>query len=392
MASIEKRNNGYRIVVSCGYDINGKQVRRSITYKPESGMTLKQIEKEVQRQAVLFEEQCLNGQAAADGRIKLDEYVPIYLENAKNTLSPTNYAHYQSVINKYISPALGHLKLKDIKPVHVQHFVNQLQNLEANTKTKRFAPSTVKRYYTVLQSIMHSAYKLGIIGVNPADSDRITLPKLQEQTTEIFTPDEVQELLCCLEAEPLQFKVLIHLALNTGCRRGELVGLKWSDINFTTGVLNVQRSNYKVAGQSIQSKETKTGKSRTITLPPYCIALLKHYRSEQTQYRFLLGDKWVGDNWIFTQADGQPMYPSTPTLQFDRFLKRNNLKHRKFHALRHTSATLLLSSGTNIKNVASRLGHSQLKTTDRYVHALEEADKQAANTFETMFNPALKHA
>lgn len=180
---------------------------------------------------------------------------------------------------------MGHLKLKDTKPVHVQHFVNQLQSLEVNTKSKRFAPSTVKRYYTVLQSIMHSAYKLGIIEINPADGDRITLPKLQEQTTEIFTPEEVQELLSRLESEPLQFKVLIHLALNTGCRRGELVGLKWSDINFTTGVLNVQRSN-----------------------------------------------------------------------------------------------------------VASRLGHSQLKTTDRYVNAIEEADRQAANAFEGMFNTSAKRA
>ncbi len=392
MATIEKRNNSYRITVSCGYDINGKQIKKKVTYKPDKGMTAKQIEKEVQRQAVLFEEQCLYGQTAADGRIKLDDYVPIYLENVKNTLSPLNYKYYQGAIKNYISPALGHLKLKDIKPVHIQHFVNQLQEVQAETKTKRLAPATVKRYYTILQSIMHSAYKLGIIGVNPADGDRITLPKLKEQTTEIFTPDEVQELLNCLEAEPLQFKILIHMALNTGCRRGELVGFKWSDINFITGVLTVQRSNYKLTGQPIQSKETKTGKSRCITLPPYCITLLKHYQAEQVKYRFSLGDKWQGDNWIFTQADGSAMYPTTPTLQFNKFLKRHNLKHRKFHSLRHTSATLLLSSGTNIKNVASRLGHSQLKTTDRYVHALEEADRQAANTFETMFNSNVKNA
>ena len=101
----------------------------------------------------------------------------------------------------------------------------------------------------------------------------------------------------------------------------------------------------------------------------------------------LMGDKWQGDEWIFIQADGKPMYPSTPTLQFSRFLKRHNLEHRKFHALRHTSATLLLSSGTNIKNVAARLGHAQLKTTNRYVHAVEQAEREAANTFETLLKP-----
>ena len=100
----------------------------------------------------------------------------------------------------------------------------------------------------------------------------------------------------------------------------------------------------------------------------------------------------MGDNWVFTQADGKPMYPTTPTLQFTKFLKRNDLPHLKFHALRHTSATLLLSNGTNIKNVATRLGHSQLKTTDRYVHAVEEAEKQASNTFENLFNKDRKRA
>lgn len=195
-----------------------------------------------------------------------------------------------------------------------------------------------------------------------------------------------------MESESLQFKTLIHLALNSGCRRGELVGLKWSDINFYTGVLTVQRSNYKVKGKPIQSKETKTGKRRYMTLPPYCISLLKEWKAEQGRQRLAMGDKWQGKEWVFIQADGQPMFPTTPTQMFDKFLKRHNLKHRKFHALRHTSATLLLGNGTNIKNVADRLGHTQLKTTNRYVHALDVADKQAANTFERLFNNERKGA
>ena len=175
--------------------------------------------------------------------------------------------------------------------------------------------------------------------------------------------------------------------IHSGCRRGELVGLKWSDINFNTGVLTVSRSNYKLTGEKeIKSKPTKTGKSREIILPPYVLKMLRLYRTEQMKTRLLIGDKWQGDEWIFIQADGKPMYPTTPTLQFSRFLKRAGLPHRKFHALRHTSATLLLANGTNIKNVASRLGHAQLKTTNRYVHAVEEADRQAANTLETILN------
>jgi integrase len=395
MPTIRKRNNSYEISVSCGYDINGRQIRRTTTYKPEKGMTAKQIEKEVQRQAVLFEEQCNNGTIGSDGKMKLADFVPIYLENAKHRLSPVVYEKYCRMLDICIVPMLGHLKLKDIKPIHIQRFINALEERETHLDGTggKLSSSTIRRYYTMVQSVLHSAYKLGLIGVNPADSDRITLPKVEEQTTEIFTDEELTKLLDCLEPEPLQFKLLIHLALNTGCRRGELVGLKWSDINYNTGILTVSRSNYKLTGDSeIKSKSTKTGKSRTIMLPPYCLAMLKQFRAEQAQTQLLLGDRWQGDNWIFTQADGKPMYPTTPTLQFSRFLKRNGLEHKKFHALRHTSATLLLSNGTNIKNVATRLGHSQLKTTNRYVHAVEQAEKEAANTFETLLNTNSKRA
>ena len=246
MANIRKRGNSYEITVSCGYDTNGKKIRRSTTYKPDKGMTQKQIEKEVNRQAVLFEEQCKYGRAAADGKIKFDEYVKQYLENAKNTLSEYEQRHYKRIIELHISPVIGHMKLKDITPVHIQHLVNELQEKPAKTKTEHYAPATVRRYFTILQSIFHSAYKLGIIGINPTDGDRITLPRLQEQTTDIFTRDELKTIFGYLEKEPLQFKILIHLAINSGCRRGELVGLKWTDINFNTGVLTVQRSNYKV--------------------------------------------------------------------------------------------------------------------------------------------------
>ena len=262
MATIEKRNNAYRITVCCGYDINGKQIRRRMTYTPDEKMTAKQIEKEVQRQAVLFEEQCNNGTVGTDGRMKLADFVPIYLENAKHRLSPVVYEKYCHMLDICIIPMLGHLKLKDIKPIHIQRFVNALEERTTHFDGKegKLTPSTVRRYYTMVQSVLHSAYKLQLIGVNPADSDRITLPKVEEQTTDIFTQEELGVMLDKLEAEPLQFKVLIHLALNTGCRRGELVGLKWSDIDFTTGIVTVSRSNYKLTGdKEIKSKSTKTG-------------------------------------------------------------------------------------------------------------------------------------
>lgn len=385
MASITKRKDSYFIAVSCGYDQNGRQIRRTMTYKPEPNMTEKQIQKEVQRQAVLFEEQVRNGQVSTDGRLKLADFVPVYLETAKQRLSPYVYERYTHILDLGIIPALGHLKLRDIRPLHIQRFIDDLSKRETHLDGKpgKLSPSTIRRYYTMVSSLMKSAYKLGLIGVNPAERERITLPKLEEEQTEIYSETELDKMLQALENEPLMFRVLIHMALNTGCRRGELMGLKWSDIDFKTGVLTISRSNYKLTGDAeIKSKSTKTGRSRTLVLPPYCLRMLRRYRAEQDGYRLTLGDAWHGDDWIFIQADGKPMYPTTPTQWFGKFQKCNDLPHRKFHALRHTSATLLLSNGTNIKNVASRLGHTQLKTTNRYVHAVEQAERQAANTLE----------
>ena len=385
MASILKRKDSYFIAVSCGYDQNGLQIRRTMTYKPDKNLTEKQVQKEVQHQAVLFEEQVRNGQVSSDGRLKLADYVPMYLETAKQRLSPYVFERYTHIMNIGIVPALGHLKLKDIRPLHIQRFIDDLSKRDTHLDGKpgKLSPSTVRRYYTMISSLMKSAYKLGLIGTNPAERDRITLPKLEEEQTEIFTETELDEMLEALEDEPMMFRLLIHLALNTGCRRGELMGLKWSDIDFKAGILTVSRSNYKLTGDSeIRSKSTKTGRSRTLVLPPYCLAMLRKYRAEQNEYRLSLGDAWLGDEWIFIQADGRAMFPTTPTLWFSKFQKRNNLPHRKFHSLRHTSATLLLSNGTNIKNVSARLGHTQLKTTNRYVHAVDQAERQAANTLE----------
>ncbi len=405
MATIQKRGNSYKITVSCGYDSSGKQIRKTETYKPEPGMTERQIDKSLNRFAIEFETRVQSGDYSIESKMRLSDFCPEYLEIVRDSLSPTTYSYYKRIIKNFIIPALGYLKLKDIRPLHVQMFIKNLSadnlcttkeketmpdgTVKVVTKKKKFAASSVRRYYVVLQSILHSASKLGLITNNPADSEKIELPPLEQPKTEIFTKEEAAAMLKCLDSEPLMYQVLINLAIITGCRRGELVAFKWQDIDFENGVINVNKSNYKIHGEEIKTKKPKTnGSIRSLSIPQFIIDMLKDYQTEQKLTRLKLGIQWQGEDWIFTQWSGAPMYPTTPTLWFDRFLKRNGLKHRKFHALRHTSATLLLSNGANIKTVGSRLGHSQLSTTNRYVHAVTDADVAAAQTFEDMFSPS----
>lgn len=385
MASITQRGKSYLIRVSDGFDLEGNRKSFAMTWTPEPKMTSRQIEKELARVAIEFEDSVKRGKIIRDAKMRFADWCPIYLQNVSGRLAPSTYQSYEKVIENYLNPAFGAMKLKDIHPQHVQSFVRNLQEPTAGIQHK-LSPSTIKRVYSVLQAILHNACKLGYIPENPATRDRIELPSTDDPEVDIFTKEEIERILDLLQNEPLMYQSLINLAIITGCRRGELVALKWEDVDFKSLVVSINKSNYISKANGIQTKSPKTsGSIRLVAIPPFCAELLKRYRREQKAERIRLGDQWIDEDWIFTQWNGAPMYPTTPTAWFSEFLKRHELPHRKFHALRHTSATLLLVNGADIKTVGSRLGHRKLSTTKRYVHKVESADVAAANAFETMF-------
>lgn len=400
MANITPRRdkNGnitsYTIRVYHGYDSSGKRLKPFTTsYKPEKGMTAKQADKAAARFADEFESECLHF-GEANSSMRLSDFVPRYLEIAKQTLSPATYEFYKLKIDSLINPALGHLKLKDINPSHIQKFINQLaaapkekRSGQPNEQGETLSPSTVRRYLTVLQSIFKQAVKLGLISDSPAKVERLTLPKAQAPKIEIFTKQEAAEMLACLEQEDLQFQTIIQLAIFTGARRGELVALKFSDIDFEQHKITIERAAYKIKGQPLATKPPKDYETRTVTINESCVELLKMLKAEKIENAQRLGSQWIGGNWVFTQWNGEMMNPMTPTKQFSKFLARNGLKHRKFHSLRHTSATLLLYAGVNIKQVQGRLGHGDIETTNKYLHLIEEADVEAVNKLDIMLLP-----
>jgi len=174
------------------------------------------------------------------------------------------------------------------------------------------------------------------------------------------------------------------LALATGLRLGELVGLEWKDINFDEKHLTVTRSSQSIAGLGTFSKVPKNDSScRRITLPQSIIALLKEYSSKQNEIRLELGDRWHDHDRLFTQWNGKPMYTQTPSQWFSKFLRRHNLPNIPFKGLRHTSASLLIGQGIPLKNVSTRLGHSDIRTTANiYGHALQSVDQQIADSMD----------
>lgn len=395
MAYIEPRvskktgKTSYVIHVYDGRTGSGKRRTFSRTYHPESGISPRQLEKWLHKAAADFEDECKNPLGNTNADIRLSDFTEIYLEAMADKLSPTVYGGYEKTLRNVILPELGALKMSVIKPLHVQKFVRTLSSRPKYCRDgtpdpsgNTISPSTVKRKLCVLQSLFSFAVKMGLLETSPADSRRLSLPKPMKPQTEIFTMQETTLLLNALKYEPLQFQVLIYLAVFSGAREGELVGLRFSDVDFAVGKLTISRSAYKLKGEPVKTKSPKSKRARSVALNPLCldlVARLREQRLNELGYERSCDDF---DGWLFLGKDGGLMNPGTPSVQFTKFLQRRGLAHRKFHALRHTSATLLLYNGTDIKTVQERLGHADFTTTGRYLHLIDSADLKAVNALE----------
>ena len=387
MANITQKPNGtYLVRISCGRDImTGKQILRGRIFKPSKpDLSQERFQKELNEFIEDFTDElrCERNRKKPENKI-VSDFAKEYLSIQKTSLSPTSYVLYERIIEQHIVPMLGRMRLRDIKTYHVQDFIMKLNCMpRPDGKPGHIAPQTVKRYTTVLRSMLTMAYKMYYMDDDVGLSRRLTFPKERYQEVDVFTIEESKAILAATKTEPINIRLLIELALFTGMRRSEIVGLKWSDINFDKQSLSVRRSIYKPKGEKSIEKEPKSHSSfRTIAIPNCLCETLEEYKKSQEQYSLSLST-WQNLDYIFTDDSGNVMNPQTPTKQFSHFLARHNIRHLKFHCLRHTSATILLATGCDIKTVSARLGHSSTETTNIYLHMLESVDKQAAQQFD----------
>jgi integrase len=204
--------------------------------------------------------------------------------------------------------------------------------------------------------------------------------------------DEIQSahLIELLENEPMQYKIAITLLLYSGMRRGELLGLEWTDLDFENRIVNISRTSQYIAGQGIFTKGTKTASGvRPIKLPVIMIDLIKKYKVWQTAERLKLGDQWQDTGRLFTAWNGAPMHPDVLSGWFEDFIKRTDLPQKiHLHSLRHTNATLMIAGGEDVLTVSRRLGHAQASTTTNiYGHAIQSTNAKASDTLENILKP-----
>ena len=452
MASIQRVENKsgitYRITVTSGRDQTGRQIRHTKTWKPEPGLTERQMLKAVERAAYEFERQLEQGYVA-DDRQTFEQYAAYVLEQKERAgMKQKSIDHYAYCL-KRINPEIGHLKLQEIRPQHLNRLYRSLAapgkrtagtkatprveigerlkaagwshaaaakaagissatvdaicqgrtvNAESAKKLcaalgepkverlfklqkddRTLSSKTILEIHRCIHAILAQAEKEMLVPYNAAS--KATPPKLQRSDPSYFQPEQIVGILNALEAEPLKWRVIVHLLIVTGCRRGEIAALKWSKVDFKNGKIRVDATLLYSKERGIFENQTKTGDVRFLKLPNETMQLLREYRREWAAFKLKIGDRWKGTvDYLFVQDDGTPMSPDSITQWLRRFSDRHGLPHIHPHAFRHTVASTLIYNGVDVVTVAKRLGHSRVSTTeDLYAHAIAEADANASD-------------
>lgn len=385
MATIRKRGNSYQIRVSCGYDTKGNQVVQTTTWTPEAGMTPRQVEKEVQKRAILFEENCLKGQVTAN--VKFEEFAEQWFtEYAALNLRNTSYQRMRQ-LTKRVYPALGHFRIDKITSRQIQQFINDLATNATNRNTgKPLSRKTVVHHLSFISDVFGYAVKMAMLTDNPCR--RVSVPKGEKREKEIYTLEEIEQLFGLLEGAPLKYRTFFTLALYSGFRRGELLGLEWKDIDWDGGVINVRRTSNYTPSKGIYTDTTKTKKSqRSLKFPPMVMELLKAYKDEQDEERTNLGSKWVETDRLFVKWNGEPQHPNTTYTWFLRFCERNNFRFCDIHSMRHFYASALINEGVDAAAVSGALGHSVIGTTTSiYCHVFQQAQARAGDAIASVLD------
>ncbi len=366
---IEKRagNDGkvsYRIKWEKGTGPRGERRQGSQTFRTR---------KEAEAALAKAVQEAQSGTALEPTRKTLAEFLTEWEGTLSETIRPTTERRYRDLIRTHITPHLGGVRLAKLTALDVQRFY--AERLRAG-----LSPGTVQLIHDVLHKALKQAYRWGLILRNPAEF--ASPPRPQEKEVITWSAEQVVAFLDAADGD--DYRALWYLAVLTGLRRGELLGLKWEDLDLERGALSVQRSWSRAArdGWDVGSPKTKSSR-RLLALSTTVVELLKAHRVRQLEYRLRVGATYSDRGFVFTQFEGRPLHVNTIIPRFHKLTDRAGLPRIRFHDLRHTSATLSLAAGTHPKVVQERLGHSSITMTmDRYSHTTMHMQQEEAQRLE----------
>lgn len=320
------------------------------------------------------------GQYRPHVKLTLRSYLDDWLRRREEDgLRPATIESYGRYVREDISKRLGALPLSEIRRQHVDEFIRQLR------KDGRGAV-TIRRIFVTLNTALGDAVRRDLLTVNPAAN--VTVPSPQRKPIEMWEPEQAHQFLEGLHDERLG--VLFEFAMYTGMRRGEIAGLRWSDVDLVSAHVTVRQQRI-IVGSTITTGPIKTeaGQDRRVHLGSDVVGSLMAWQMRQADEASLLGGAYNPDGYVFTNALGEPLRPDYITKRFDTLVARSGLPRIRFHGLRHLHASLMLASGVELSVVSKRLGHSTLAvTSDLYGHLLDETNRRAAAAMDTLMEAA----
>jgi integrase len=310
------------------------------------------------------------------GSLKLGEYLDRWLPDIHNTVRQRTWERYEQIVRVHIKPALGRIKLKDLSATHARGLYRE--KLESGS-----SPRTVQYIHTTLRKALKDAVSDGLIPRNVADGIKAPRPKKKEINP--LSPEQARAFLAAAHGD--RFEALYVLALHCGLREGELLGLKWDDVDLESGMLRVRRTLSEPRTGYV-FEPPKNGKGRSIKLTRAATEALRGHLGRQLEEIDGSGDDYQDQGLVFPSRRGTPMNAKNLTSRsFKPLLKRSGLPNIRLHDLRHTCATLMVCEGVHIKLVQELLGHATISITlDTYSHVLPGMGDETAWAMDRIFN------
>ena len=392
MANIQERRNkdgkliSFSIRVHRGRGADGKQLKPyTATFDVLPTWKEETARKKAEAFASVFEKECKDG-IKADNRQRFDGYCDYVIGlKEQRGVKHSTIVRYKELTTR-IYPAIGHIKLCDLRVDHLNDLYTSLSADGLNKKTGgKLSTKTIIEHHRLISTVLEQAFKERLVVFNV--SRQAELPRMEKKDVNYFQPEQIEAIRNALENEQPKWKMLVHLLLITGARRGEILGLKWDKVDFEKNRIYICNSILYSSDRGVYEDTPKTEKSkRFVTLPLETVNELKAYKQYQAQEYLKNGIPYQLNGFVFSQIDGTAMHPDSVTDYLKKFSKKYNLPHINAHAFRHTMASLLYFNGVDSVSISKRLGHAQVSTTANiYAHIIEEADQRNADILSDIF-------
>lgn len=359
--TIKSRSSGsYRIRYSLGRDpVSGK--RRFAT------ATVRGTRKEAERELVKLLRTVDKGEHVDPTRVTVGDWLTLWVNTTRAEVSPKTHERYAEIVRCYLVPYLGVIRLQQLRTTDIQKAYNQFE--------RDPSPRTRRHIHRILKSALARAVEQQALSRNPADALK-RLPKVERQPVTVLTAEQSTHFLKAIRHTTTYWPTLIALA--TGMRRGEILALRWRNVDLERGAVRVVESLEQTKA-GLRFKSTKTEKARAVTLPSFALNELRRWKREQAEGLLRLGVRQGAETLVCARQDGEPKQPGSLTHEFTYLVGRAGIPRVRFHDLRHSHATQMLLAGVHPKIVQERLGHSTITVTmDLYSHVSETMQSDAA--------------